>query len=235
MPLQITTDIILFDLDGTLVDSTASVEKSWNDYHEQYGIDISDLFHKSHGARTVDTFGKYFPELVIDGSTAKAVAKFEETISVVNGHLATPIKGAIELLAALNQCPDEKWAICTSGTSMLAHGWFKTVLPVKEPKIFVTADDVTFGKPNPEPYVKGRELVTKNWANKDHIKTVVFEDAPAGIKAGKAAGAVVVGILSSFDDPKILSDAGADYIIKDLTAVKVISNDKQGIVLEIDQ
>ncbi|GMM36260.1 2-deoxyglucose-6-phosphatase [Saccharomycopsis crataegensis] len=232
----ITTDIILFDLDGTLVESTASVEKTWEDYHEKYGIDLTDLYQKSHGARTIDTFTKYFPQLAIDGDMTAAAKLFDMSIVNDNGHLSKPIDGAVELMKSLNNSADglQKWAICTSGTPALAHGWFTKVLPVEEPKIFVTAVDVTQGKPHPEPYLKGAALLSaEHGLTKEYERKIVFEDAPAGIKAGKAAGAIVVGILSSFDKP-VLDEAGADYVVKDLTHVKVVKNDKDGIVLEVD-
>lgn len=239
--VNITTDIVLFDLDGTLVDSTDSVVKTWEDYHAKYGIDLTGLYEKSHGARTIETFSKYFPQLADktgNGDIAVAAKLFDQLIALDNGHLAKPILGAPELLNSINESAElQKWAVCTSGSPGLAHAWFKTVLPVSEPKVFVTADDVSRGKPDPEPYLKGARLVTeqiKLTKAVQDVKVVVFEDAPAGIKAGKAAGAIVVGILSSFEDPQVLFSAGADYVVKDLTSVKLVSNTDEGIVFKVE-
>lgn len=235
---KVTTDIILFDLDGTLVESTPSVEQTWRDYHEKYGINITNLYEKTHGVRTVDNFTRHFPEMAqhANGDIKQAALNFDQHIVDVNGHLSKPIDGAVELLKALNdsKCGNQKWCICTSGSPGLAYGWFEKVLPIDKPKVFVTAADVKNGKPNPEPYLKGADLLATELGHEtpEKLRTIVFEDAPAGIKAGKAAGAVVVGILSSFEK-SVLEEAGADYIVPDLTKVKVLENDAKGIVLEI--
>lgn len=233
--VTITADILLFDLDGTLVDSTGSVEKTWVDYHHKFKFPLEGLFEKTHGIRTIDTFKSYFPEIIHhhDGDVNAAADAFEAHIATVNGHLALPIKGSQQLIESIND--DTKWAICTSGTPTMAHTWFSKVLPFNEPKTFITAHDVTLGKPHPEPYLKGAEHVAKlqGWSDYKDKRIIVFEDAPGGVKAGKSAGAIVVGILSSFDDDKILKDAGADYVVKDLDQVKVVKNDENGIVLEI--
>lgn len=238
---SISSDIALFDLDGTLVDSTDAVVKTWEDYRARYGIDLTGLYEKSHGARTVETFSRYFPQLADQtggGDIAVAAKLFDQLIALDNGHLAKPIAGAPELLSSINGSAElQKWAVCTSGSPGLAHAWFKTVLPVSEPRVFVTADDVRRGKPHPEPYLQGARLVAEQIALAkpvQEVKAVVFEDAPAGIKAGKAAGAVVVGILSSFEDPQLLFSAGADYVVRDLRSVKLVSNTDAGMVFEVE-
>lgn len=222
----VNTDIVLFDLDGTLVYTTEVVEKLWGDICAKHGVDKNNLFEHSHGARTTEIFARFFP--MIDNTDNKAVLEFEKSIPDTHGDLVKIIPGAVELLNGINR---EKWCIVTSGNNYIAHSWFNGLLSnVQKPSVFITAEMVEKGKPNPEGYLKGTGVLGAKLGLKDP-KRVVFEDAPVGVKAGVAAGATVIGVSSGFD-AQVLYDAGASYVVKDLTQVKVIDGEK--ITLEID-
>jgi sugar-phosphatase len=122
-----------------------------------------------------------------------------------------PLAGAVQLLQAL---PPERWAIVTSCTRRLAEVRIRAGgLPW--PKQLVTSTDVQRGKPDPEPYVKGAASLGLAPAD-----CIVVEDAPAGIRAGKAAGARVLALRTTETDPE-LTAAGADWIVSDLGSVQV--------------
>ena len=122
-----------------------------------------------------------------------------------------PLPGAAELLAAL---PANRWTIVTSCTRRLALVRLRVAgLPV--PHELITATDITNGKPHPEPYVKGAALL--KLAPEDCI---VIEDAPAGIRAGKAAGARVIALQTTERDT-LLREAGADWIVRDCASVSL--------------
>jgi len=225
----LTTDIVLFDLDGTLVNTTLVVEKLWGDLCEEHGVNKEHLFQYSHGTRTSEVFSNFFP--MIDNTNDQAVIKFEKHIPDTHGDLVKLIPGCVELLNGLNK---DKWCIVTSGGRYIAYSWFNGILSnVQKPNVFITSELVSQGKPNPEGYLKGVELLKKN-LNIDsdvNVKRVVFEDAPVGIRAGVAAGAVVVGVSSGFNAEK-LYEAGATYVVQDLTKVRIIDGEK--ITLEVD-
>ncbi|ODV96499.1 hypothetical protein PACTADRAFT_49832 [Pachysolen tannophilus NRRL Y-2460] len=228
---EVETEICLFDLDGTLVLSTEAVERAWSVLFKKHNLHPEDFFEGNHGVRTTDTFKKYLPE--IDNTNNAASDEFEVTISNDWGHLAMPLKGASQLI---NSIPEDRWCIVTSGTTKMAHGWFEKVLindGISKPKVFITASDVKQGKPNPEGYLKGAKLLEAKLYQGKITKKVVFEDAPAGIKAGLASGAIVIGITSSFDRD-VLIEAGANYVVKDLSSVVVKNINDTSFTLEID-
>ncbi|CCH58808.1 hypothetical protein TBLA_0A10300 [Henningerozyma blattae CBS 6284] len=237
---SIKVNYCLFDLDGTIVSTTVAAERAWRKLCAKHNVDPEDLFQHSHGSRTTEMLAKFFPD--IDNTDNKAVIALET--SMANDYLDTVslIAGAKDLLLNLDQdtstnskVDTRKWAIVTSGSPNLAFSWFKTILKdIGKPDVFITAFDVTKGKPDPEGYSKASLKLCEN-LKLDHgsTKTVVFEDAPVGIKAGKAMGAYTIGITSSYDK-KVLFDAGADFVVPDLSGVKVTKNTDGGITLEIN-
>ncbi|KAK9378286.1 HAD-like domain-containing protein [Kockiozyma suomiensis] len=234
-PVSVKVDAILFDLDGTLVDSTPAVEAGWKQFGKENGVSPELILATSHGRRVYDTLLEHTPHLANDAD----VERLETTICRDFGSLAVEIPGAkkaladldfIHQVAASENGKKRKWGIVTSGTYLLASSWLSQFgIPI--PEIFVTAERVKSGKPDPEGYLLGRTLL--NADSKEGKDVIVFEDAPAGIRAGKAAGATVIGITSTHSKEAV-EEAGADYVIADLTYVKVGSiSDDGSFVIEI--
>ena len=136
----------------------------------------------------------------------------EATIPKIFGHDAIEIPGARKLLAALEDV-NAPWGVVTSGTRPLVDGWLE-VLKLAHPRTMVVAEDVENGKPDPTCYLLGRQRLRLP----DTAQMLVFEDAPAGVRAGKAAGFKVVGLATTHAIKKV-KDAGADWIVEDLASV----------------
>lgn len=232
--MKLFTNYIVFDLDGTLVNSTDAVEATWKETVDQHNleypdqqIDLAQFLATSHGSRTVETFEECFP---YKDKSVEAIRLFELSIATKYGHLAKEVPGSTDALNKLNAQAPMSWAICTSGTYKLAHGWFPIVYKdVTKPLVFITADDVSQGKPNPEGYLKAATTLAE--LNDKKGKTVVFEDAPTGIRAGVNAGFTVIGIATTFSKA-ILEEAGASFVVEDFTKVHMDFTD-DGINLEL--
>ncbi|SMN19015.1 similar to Saccharomyces cerevisiae YHR043C DOG2 deoxyglucose-6-phosphate phosphatase [Maudiozyma saulgeensis] len=240
MSYTVNTDVCLFDLDGTIVNTTVAAESAWRKLCKQYDVNPDELFKVSHGSRTEEMLARFFPE--VDNTDSKGVHELEKDIA--DNYLETIrlIPGAKELLLALDSNPQvpnvnhntlgkRKWAIVTSGTRYIAFSWFKTILKeVGKPKVFITGEDVPVGKPNPMGYNTAKEQLSSILnVDKDKCRSVVFEDAPVGIKAGNAMGATTIGIASSYPAEKLV-EAGADYVVEDLTHVTVVNNTETGCI-----
>jgi glycerol 3-phosphatase-1 len=140
---------------------------------------------------------------------------------------ATEVPGARPLLDSLISL-SAPWAIVTSGTQPLVTGWL-SVLGLAIPEHLITAESVDEGKPDPACYRLGRERLGLQDDAKDIL---VFEDAPAGIKAGKAAGCKVVGLVTSHTLEQVVS-AGPDWVLKDLDSIKVVEMKDGRVTIEI--
>jgi len=191
---------LLFDLDGVLVDSTPAVARVWAGWARENGFDPDEVVKKAHGRPSITTIRELLPHA--DHAAEDREVERRE-IADVEGVI--PLPGALELLQAL---PLERWAIVTSCTRALA-GVRIGAGGLPTPKHLITATDVKHGKPNPEPYLKGAQVLGVPAAD-----CLVVEDAPAGIRAGKAAGARVLGLRTTASDAE-LQQAGADWIVDD--------------------
>ena len=191
---------VLFDLDGVLVDSTPAVARVWAGWAHEHGFDPGEVVKKAHGRPSFTTIRELLPNA--DHAAENREVERRE-IADVEG--VVPLPGAMELLQAL---PLDRWAIVTSCTRALAQVRIGAAgLP--KPKQMVTSTDVQHGKPDPEPYLKGAQVLGVPAAD-----CLVVEDAPAGIRAGKAAGARVLALRTTASDAE-LQQAGADWIIDD--------------------
>jgi sugar-phosphatase len=191
---------VLFDLDGVLVDSTPAVARVWAWWAREHGFDPEEVVKKGHGRPSITTIRELLPDA--DHAAEDREVERRE-IADVEGVI--PLPGAMELLQAL---PLERWAIVTSCTRALAHVRIAAAgLP--KPNHLVTATDVRHGKPHPEPYLKGAQIL-----GIPADDCLVIEDAPAGIRAGKAAGARVLALRTTASDAE-LQQAGADWIADD--------------------
>jgi len=212
----------LFDCDGTLVNSTGAISEFWRDFGKtRPHVNPEEIIRTSHGCRTYDVIAKWSPEDAI----VEQVTRWEGDIPDSFGQYAKPIPGAVDLVKSFDhfsktETHDKKqrWAIVTSGTLPLASKWLK-LLTIQQPDCFITAESVTKGKPHPQGYQTARNNLGAGAAEK---KVVVFEDAPAGITAGKGAGAMIVGICSTYDPEKVRK-SGADIVVNDLTSFKIDS------------
>lgn len=200
---------ILFDLDGVLLDSTRVVAAQYTRWALEQGLDPAEVMKAAHGVRTVEVIRRVAPHLDAIAETKK----IEDREAAADGIVQIP--GAVALL---NSIPRGRWCVVTSGTRFLAvNRMRKFGIPV--PDILVTADDVSHGKPDPEPYRKGAELLQANPA-----ECVVFEDAPAGIRSARAAGMKVISLPSTYPASELNE---ADVIVSGLTCIK-ISRDGEG-------
>ncbi len=191
---------ILFDLDGVLVDSTPAVARVWAGWARAHGFDPGEVVKKAHGRPSITTIRELLPQA--DHAAEDREVERRE-IADIDGVI--PLPGAVELLRAL---PLERWAIVTSCTRPLASVRIGAAgLP--KPRHLITSSDVQRGKPDPEPYVKGAQIL-----GVPASECIVIEDAPAGIRAGKAAGARVLALRTTSSDAE-LQQAGADWIADD--------------------
>lgn len=176
-------DAILFDLDGVLVDSTQVVERQWRLWAARHQLDLQAVMAICHGRRAIEIIQTVAPHLPsLEEATALAAAEAADT----EGLQIYP--GAHQLLT---QLPAACWAVATSGTQLVASARLAHAgLP--RPAVFVTSDDVPRGKPNPDPY-----LLAAARLGVPPERCIVIEDAPAGIEAGRAAGARVIAIAST--------------------------------------
>jgi len=195
-------DAILFDLDGTLVDSAGSVERSWRQLADKIGRPWAEVRPHIHGVPVPQVMAMLEPDMAAERVEQLRVFMVESESTDTVGVVAQP--GAAEVLAAL---PAERVGIVTSGGVRLAGSRIAAAgLPT--PGVVVTADDVTVGKPDPAPYLMGAKKL--GFAPE---KCLVVEDAPAGVASAKAAGCPVIGVLTThpaLDAPTVstLGDIG---------------------------
>src|SRR6202163_2326270 len=191
---------VLFDLDGVLVDSTPAVARVWAGWAHEHGFDPEEVVKKAHGRPSITTIRELLPH-----ADHAAEDREVERREIADTDGVVPLPGAMELLQAL---PLERCAIVTSCTRALAHVRIGAG-GLRKPRYLVTATDVEHGKPDPEPYLKGAQILGVPAAD-----CLVVEDAPAGIRAGKAAGARVLALRTTASDAE-LQQAGADWIVDD--------------------
>jgi len=201
MNLSIKKKFFLFDLDGTLLDSTMVIERLWQEWADTQGIAIEDVLKVSHGRRAKDTMALFVgvrPDL-----DAMSDAFIAQEIITTDGITALP--GA---KAFLEQLPPDRWAIVTSCVSELAHARINAAgLPV--PKIMVTADMVPRGKPHPDSFLLGAERIGAL-----PNECIAFEDAESGVEAALAAGMTTIlvhkqkrfnGVIATIPDYSLVS------------------------------
>ncbi len=199
-------DAILFDLDGVLVDSARVVVRTWHTWARQKGLDADRFIEIAHGRRPAETLRLIAPDLDAESEAAEL-----ERIEVNDTDGILKVEGALELLDAL---PERSWTVVTSGSRALASGRMRHVgLPL--PERFVTADDVENGKPHPEAYLKGAEILGAS-----PEACVVIEDAPAGVQSAKAAGMRVLAVATTHRERELHE---ADVVVGALSDIRVLS------------
>ena len=186
----------LFDMDGTLLDSSAAVDRVWGSWAKRHGIDVATLLASVHGVRSEDTIRRF-------GGASVDVAReslwiLEAETSDVDGVVA--LQGIHAFIAALDP---GTWAIVTSAPRRLAEVRLRAVsLPI--PQVMITAEDVQRGKPDPQGFLLGAQRL-----GVDIRECLVFEDSPAGVAAAKAAGArvaIVGGLVPGNEGNYVLAN-----------------------------
>ncbi|KAI0089136.1 phosphatase [Irpex rosettiformis] len=234
MPHQLHFDTILFDMDGTLVDSTSGVVDAWKLFAETYpGIDVHEILSSSHGVRTVENLrihcGVEDPE-----ELEREAVRFEAAIVASakkhggQGIIALPgVHAIMEALKPGMKGPNPAWALCTSATRSYASAALKAA-GIEPPEIFVASEDVEKGKPAPDPYLLGAKR-----CGVDPSRCLVVEDAPAGIISGRTAGCKTLGVLTSHTREQVEA-AQADFVVKNLTSVSMKLAENGGVDVTIN-
>ena len=203
-PVEVQTQGILFDLDGVLVDSTPAVARCWSRWAVRYGFNADEVVRQAHGRPSIVTLQELMPNGDYEEENRKMEQwEIEDTDGVV------PLPGVMKLLTAL---PADQWAIVTSCTRPLAEVRIR-VAGLPWPEKLVTSADVQRFKPDPDPYLRGAELLGFPAA-----ECIVVEDAPAGIRAGRAAGSRVLALRTTEVDD-LLKASGTTWIVDDLSKV----------------
>ncbi len=199
---------LLFDSDGVLISSIASVNRCWRLWAAHYRVPGAESFTIAHGTRAVEIIRGLRPDFT-DAQVAEGLRLIED-MEIADVADLQVLPGVRELLGSL---PAERWTIVTSATRRLLVGRLKAAeLPL--PQALIAGDDVALGKPNPEPYRKGAELLGFR-----PEECVVVEDAPTGVGSGKAAGSKVLGVLGTHTAAELYG-AGADWVVESLTGVR---------------
>ena len=198
---------ILFDMDGVLISSIGSVRRCWRLWAKHYEIPNAETYEVPHGMRAIEIVRLLRPDI-----DAQEGLRYIEDLEVKDVADLVVLPGVKALLASL---PAERWAIVTSATRRLLVGRLAAAgLPV--PSRIISADDVERGKPDPEPYRKGAELL--GLEPKDCL---VVEDAPSGVGAGKAAGSRVLAVLGTHSAKDLHA---ADWVVGSLEGLAVTAN-----------
>ncbi|MDG9727224.1 MULTISPECIES: HAD family hydrolase [unclassified Streptomyces] len=207
--MKIHAQALLFDNDGTLVSSLESVRRCWTRWAGEYGITAQEFARvELHGRPAAEIAADLLPADVVP----KAVARIEQLeVEDVPGGGVRLLPGTWEFLDAL---PADRWAVVTSATRRLAEARLGAVGIL--PKALVAADDITRGKPDPEPYLLGARAL-----GVDPAACVVFEDAPAGLQAGRAAGMTTVALATTHRADEL----DADLVVTDLSALSALVTD----------
>jgi sugar-phosphatase len=209
---------LLFDLDGVLIDSTPAVKRVWHQWAVERGFDPEVVVHRAHGRPSRITISELLPNSDVDRENREVERREMEDLAGV-----VLLPGARKLLDSL---PPERWTIATSCTRALAEVRLRAAgLPI--PATIVTSSDVKIGKPDPEPYLKAAAKL--GFAASDCI---VAEDASAGVRAGKAAGARVIAFLTTMVRRE-LEEAGADWVVRNCSDITASSDRVHGLELNL--
>lgn len=184
----------LFDLDGTLVDSLPAVERAWANWARRHGIAADEVLNFIHGKQAITSL-RHFMVGASEEEIQQAFSALEKAEAEdIDGIVALP--GALQLLYTLNEL-DIPWAIVTSGSIPVASAR-RRAAGLPEPEEWVTAERVQNGKPAPDAYLLGAQLLEL-----EPEECVVVEDAAAGILSGLAAGCHVIAVNAPVGSPRL--------------------------------
>lgn len=213
-PLLPPVDALLLDMDGTLVDSGDSVVRSWNTLFAELGTDRT-FTSELHGTPGRQVLRSVMPDLG-DDDLERAFERIEELESADTASIEV-LPGTERVLAELDAAERELgrpvWTIVTSCTRRLFDArWARTGLPV--PETIVTADQVSRGKPDPEPYLLGMQRLGAPGQG-----SLVIEDSVGGLRSGRAAGARTLAVTTTMDPESLGPEA--DAVVGTLADVEV--------------
>jgi len=201
---------LLFDLDGVLINSTPAVARVWRKWAIERGFNPDEVVARAHGRPSLASVREYLPHANHEVENWEVERREIEDLEGI-----VPLPGALDLLTSL---PKERWTIVTSCTRALAEVRINAAgLPL--PEKFVTSNDITHGKPHPEPFLEGARVL-----GFPADECLVLEDVPAGVQAGKGAGARVVAFTTTVHE-SILRAAGADWILNSCADVELLGRD----------
>lgn len=211
----------LFDLDGTLVDSLPAVERAWSNWAKSRGLDQDEVLGFIHGKQAITSIRHFMPgeseEAIQEQFLLLEKTEAEDTVGI------SALPGAVELLHRLNEL-SVPWAIVTSGSVPVAHARHAAG-ELARPEIFITAEQVARGKPNPDPYLLGAEKLGLK-----PEECVVVEDAPAGILSGLAAGCKVIAVNAPDDAPGLDK---VDLVLQSLAALQIEAGQDQEFIISL--
>jgi sugar-phosphatase len=181
---------LLFDMDGTLIESHANVERAWTTWARARDLDPAEVLAEAHGLPAEVTVARWLPDADDDAIAAAAAEQLAIQYDDVTG--ITPIDGVPELLEFLgeNAVP---WAVHTSADARLAR--VRLDAAGIAPPVLVTRDQLDRGKPAPDGYLRAAEILEI-----EPEQCIVIEDTPVGIESGRAAGMTTVGVRSAAGD-----------------------------------
>jgi mannitol-1-/sugar-/sorbitol-6-phosphatase len=192
------------------------VVRTWHEWAKEKDLDAGRILEVAHGRRPAEVVRDFAPELDAD-----AEARELERMETNDLEGVLEIEGARELLSSL---PADGWTVVTSGTRALASGRMEHVgLPL--PERFVSADDVENGKPHPEAYLKGAEILGVS-----PEPCVVVEDAPSGVSSAKSAGMRVIAVATTYREDDLHE---ADAVVASLTDFQATLLDGSGPRFEL--
>lgn len=210
--IQIQCEALLFDMDGVLINSTPAVARVWARWAIERGFNPEEVVARAHGRPSLTTVKEYLPDADHDAENREV-----ERREIADLEGVVPLPGALDLLSSL---PDDRWTIVTSCTRALAEVRIRAAgLPL--PKKLVTSNDITNGKPHPDPYLKGASKL--GFSPSD---CVVLEDVPAGVRSGKAAGAKVIAFTTTVESA-VLRESGADWVLRSCADIGLFSNSRK--------
>jgi sugar-phosphatase len=201
---EFTASELLFDLDGTLIDSIAAVEEAWQRWAAAEGVVLADAA-SFHGRTADDLVSQLLPAPRVRAAVAR--------LSALEQSSRLPVVATRGAVALLHQISPERLAIVTSATRAVALARLAAA-GLQMPSLLITADDVSRTKPDPEPFLAGRR-----WSG-DSAPAVAFEDTVAGLRAAKAAGCITIGIVGTEPAPVLATHA--DVVVSSLEAVTAV-------------
>ena len=213
--MVVTARALLFDLDGVLVDSTPAITRVWVKWATEYGFEPEKTAREAHGRPSLESIRELLPN-----ADHEALNRDLEQREIDDTEGVVPLRGVEALLSSL---PADRWALVTSCTLPLAEARIAAA-GLRVPTNMVTSNDISNGKPDPEPYIKGARLL-----GFDPVECIAFEDAPAGIVSAKAAGARVFAMRSTVPDHDLLT-AGADWLLDDFDSVSAELDQQSGLL-----